>query len=282
MRIFRFENSDGVIDFAAEVEPGDFRRISGDLFGRYEVTSERAEIRTPLAPIAPSAIVGVGLNYRRHAEEAGARIPEYPVIFYKGTNSLQNPGAPIALPRHLRSDEVDYECELAVVIARACKNVRPEDALDFVLGYSCANDVSARDWQIKKGGSQWCRAKSFDTFTPLGPCIATTESVPDPQALTIRTVLNGETVQDWTTGDMIFSVAEIISFLSGSSTLLPGTVILTGTPHGVGMAAEPPRWLRPGDEVAIEIDSIGRLVNHVIEEQTDLAQTSWNSGTVES
>jgi 2-keto-4-pentenoate hydratase/2-oxohepta-3-ene-1,7-dioic acid hydratase in catechol pathway len=161
---------------------------------------------------------------------------------------------------------VDYECELAVVIGRACKNVSRENALEYVLGYTCANDVSARDWQIARGGGQWCRGKSFDTFSPLGPCIVTTDEIPNPNALGIRTLLNGEPVQDWNTNDMIFDVPEIISFMSGSSTLLPGTVILTGTPHGVGMAAKPPRWLREGDEVTIEIEGIGALTNPVIAE----------------
>jgi 2-keto-4-pentenoate hydratase/2-oxohepta-3-ene-1,7-dioic acid hydratase in catechol pathway len=177
---------------------------------------------------------------------------------------VQNPGDPILLPTHLASHEVDYECELAVVIGRACKNVKRAQALDYVLGLTCANDVSARDWQIKRGGGQWCRGKFFDTFCPLGPRLVTLDEVPGPNLLKIATHLNGETVQDWTTSDMIFDVPTLIEFLSGSTTLLPGTVILTGTPHGVGMAAKPtPRWLRPGDEVAIEIEGIGVLSNPV-------------------
>jgi 2-keto-4-pentenoate hydratase/2-oxohepta-3-ene-1,7-dioic acid hydratase in catechol pathway len=169
----------------------------------------------------------------------------------------------------MRSDEVDYECELAVVIGRPCKNVRREDALDYVLGYTCANDVSARDWQIKRGGGQWCRGKFFDTFAPLGPRLVTPDEIPDPNALKIATILNGERVQDWNTNDMIFGVPELIEFLSGSTTLVPGTVILTGTPHGVGMATKPePRWLRPGDSVSIEIEKIGTLTNHVVLEQS--------------
>jgi len=153
-----------------------------------------------------------------------------------------------------------------VVIGRACKNVRREEALDYVLGYTCANDVSARDWQIKWGGSQWCRGKTFDTFAPMGPCLVTPEEIPNPNALAIHTILNGETVQDWNTNDMIFDVPRIIEFLSGSTTLLPGTVILTGTPQGVGMARKPPLWLKPGDEVTVEIEGIGRLTNPVEEE----------------
>ena len=184
---------------------------------------------------------------------------------------MQNPGDPILIPTHLASKEVDYECELAVVIKKACKNVSRRDALRFVLGYTCANDVSARDWQKKKGGGQWSRGKSFDSFCPLGPCLVTADEIPDPSGLAIRTILNGETVQDCNTGDMIFDVPALIEFLSGSTTLLAGTVILTGTPHGVGMAATPPRWLAPGDTVSVEIDKIGMLTNPVQSEPRALA-----------
>jgi len=222
-----------------------------------------AEVAKRLAPVVPAAIIGIGLNYRRHAEESGAKVPEYPVVFAKTPNALQNPDDPIWIPTHLPSDQVDYECELAVVIGKACRNVPRERALDYVLGYTAANDVSARDWQMGKGGSQWSRGKSFDTFCPLGPCLVTRDDIPDPNALAIRTVLNGEVVQDWNTGDMIFDVPALIEFLSGSTTLVPGTVILTGTPHGVGMARTPPRWLRPGDVVTVEVEKIGALTNPV-------------------
>jgi len=208
----------------------------------------------------------IGLNYRRHAEETKGQIPEYPVLFFKGPNTVQNPGDPIVLPRHLRSDDVDYECELAVVIGKRCKNATRANALDYVLGYTCANDVSARDWQIRKGGGQWCRGKTFDTFAPLGPCLVTPDEIANPNALGIRTILNGEAVQDWNTNDMIFDVPALIEFLSGSTTLLPGTVILTGTPHGVGMARRPRLYLKPGDTVTVEIDGIGALTNPVVEE----------------
>jgi 2-keto-4-pentenoate hydratase/2-oxohepta-3-ene-1,7-dioic acid hydratase in catechol pathway len=162
---------------------------------------------------------------------------------------------------------VDYECELAVIIGKRAKNVSKADALSYVLGYACANDVSARDWQRDWGGSQWCRGKTFDTFCPLGPCIVTTDEIPDPNALQIKTIVNGETLQDWNTNDMIFDVPTLIEFLSGSTTLLPGTVILTGTPHGVGMARKPPRWLKEGDSVTIEIEKIGQLTNPVVNEK---------------
>jgi 2-keto-4-pentenoate hydratase/2-oxohepta-3-ene-1,7-dioic acid hydratase in catechol pathway len=185
----------------------------------------------------------------------------------KGINTLQNPGDPILIPQHLRSDEVDYECELAVVIGKAGKNIPRARALDHVLGYTCANDVSARDHQIRLGGGQWCRGKFFDTFAPLGPCLVTPASIPNPNTLKIATILNGQRVQDWTTGDMIFDVPTIIEYLSGSTTLVPGTVILTGTPQGVGMARKPPLWLKAGDTVSIEIEKIGTLTNPVENEK---------------
>jgi len=153
-----------------------------------------------------------------------------------------------------------------VVIGRAAKNVPKARALEYVLGYTCANDVSARDWQKEFGGSQWCRGKTFDTFAPLGPCLVTADEIPNPNALRIKTILNGQALQDWTTEDMIFDVRTLIEFLSGSTTLLPGTVILTGTPHGVGMARDPKVFLKPGDTCSIEIEKIGMLTNPVIDE----------------
>jgi 2-keto-4-pentenoate hydratase/2-oxohepta-3-ene-1,7-dioic acid hydratase in catechol pathway len=155
---------------------------------------------------------------------------------------------------------------LAVIIGRPCKNVARDVALDYVLGYTCANDVSARDWQIKWGGSQWCRGKTFDTFCPLGPCIVTTDELPDANNLRIQTILNGQVMQDWNTNDMIFDVPTLIEFLSGSTLLETGTVILTGTPHGVGFARKPPVYLQAGDTITIDIDKIGKLTNPVRQE----------------
>lgn len=222
--------------------------------------------RKLLAPIEPVAIFAIGLNYRQHAIETGATIPDFPVLFMKNIAAVQNPGDPIILPRHLRSDEVDYECELAVVIGERCRNASKADALRYVRGYTCANDVSARDWQKRRSGGQWCRAKSFDTFCPLGPVLVTPDEIPNPNALNIRTLVNGEVLQQSNTGDMIFDVPTLIEFLSGSTTLLPGTVILTGTPSGVGMARTPARWLQPGDVVTVEIEKIGALTNPVVAE----------------
>ena len=220
-----------------------------------------------LAPVVASNIFGVGLNYRSHALEMGRPPPEFPMIFVKTTNVVQDPGAPIQLPRSSNaSHEVDYEGELAVVIGRPAKNVRAADALDHVLGYTVANDVSARDWQFKWGGGQFCQGKGFDTFCPLGPVLVTPDEIPDPGVLGIRTWVNGELRQNSNTSDLIFDVPRLIAFLSASKTLLPGTVILTGTPGGVGAGLKPPRFLQPGDTVTIEVEGIGSLTNPVVAE----------------
>lgn len=267
MRLIRFDASDGTSAYGVLRNDGTVDRLAGDPFEEVEVAAEDVQVEKRLAPVDPPAILGIGLNYQRHAEESGIEVPEYPVLFTKTTNAVQHPDEPIELPRHLASTKVDYECELAVVIGAPCKNVSREEALDYVLGYTCANDVSARDWQLDRGGGQWSRGKSFDTFCPLGPELVTADEIDDPHDLGIRTEIDGEVLQDWTTGDMIFDIPELIRFLSGSTTLLPGTVILTGTPHGVGMARTPPRWLEPGEEVTVEIEDIGRLTNPVREER---------------
>jgi 2-keto-4-pentenoate hydratase/2-oxohepta-3-ene-1,7-dioic acid hydratase in catechol pathway len=265
MKIVRYLDGAGRAHYGKD-DGGRIRRIEGDIFGDHTITERTAEVERLLAPIEPRQLLCVGLNYRRHATETNAKIPDYPILFFKGVNAVQDPGAPIVIPGHLPSTEVDYECELAVVIGRACKNVSREQALDYVLGYTCANDVSARDWQIRNGGGQWCRGKTFDTFAPLGPCLVTRDEIPNPNTLKIATILNGERMQDESTSDMIFDVPRLIEFLSGSTTLVPGTVILTGTPSGVGMARKPPRWLKPGDVVTVEIEKIGQLTNPVAAE----------------
>jgi 2-keto-4-pentenoate hydratase/2-oxohepta-3-ene-1,7-dioic acid hydratase in catechol pathway len=264
MKLIRYRDAAGRAHYGSEQADGTVLRIEGDILAAHRVTAERAEVCQLLAPVVPTQILCIGLNYRQHAAETGARIPERPILFVKGINTLQHPGGPILIPQHLRSDEVDYECELAVVIGRAGKNIPRERAFDHVLGYTCANDVSARDHQLRLGGGQWCRGKFFDTFAPLGPRLVTPDEIPDPNALAISTTLNGERVQDSNTSDMIFDVPALIAYLSGSTTLVPGTVILTGTPQGVGMARKPaPRWLRPGDTVTVEIERIGALTNPV-------------------
>jgi 2-keto-4-pentenoate hydratase/2-oxohepta-3-ene-1,7-dioic acid hydratase in catechol pathway len=263
MKIIRYSDSSGQIHHAAQQADGSALVIEGCIFGSPKVTDRKADVAKLLAPVDPRAILCIGLNYKFHAEESGMAIPQHPVLFMKSPGAVQNPGDPILLPSVLKSDSVDYECELAVVIGKAARNVKKADALDYVLGYTCANDVSARDWQKNGGGGQWCRGKTFDTFCPLGPVLVTRDEIPNPNALGIKTILNGQAVQDWNTNDMIFDVPTLIEFLSADTTLLPGTVIITGTPQGVGMARKPPLWMKAGDTVTIEIEGIGSLTNPV-------------------
>jgi 2-keto-4-pentenoate hydratase/2-oxohepta-3-ene-1,7-dioic acid hydratase in catechol pathway len=221
---------------------------------------ERAAIRL-LAPVPrPGKLIAIGLNYRDHAAESNMPIPEKPVVFSKFTTSVIGPNEAVVLPP--TSKQVDYEAELAVVMGRRAKNVARERAFDFVLGYTIINDVSARDFQFADG--QWQRGKSCDTFAPMGVYIATTDEVPDPHKLPIRLRLNGNTMQDSNTDQLIFGVPDLVSFLSETITLEPGDVIATGTPPGVGFAQKPPVFLRDGDRMEIEIQGLGTLVNPVV------------------
>lgn len=265
-KIIRCQAPDGQIYHGIQQADGKVTRIDGDLFAAWSDSGEPLEVSQLLPPVVPTDLFCIGLNYREHAIEGNKPIPKHPVVFGKSAGAVQRPGGPIVLPRTLRSDKVDYEAELVVVIGRACRNATPETALDYVLGYTCGNDVSARDWQKMAGGGQWRRGKMFDTFAPLGPCLVTADDLPDPQTLSVKTILNGQVMQDGNTSDMIFPVAELITFLSGSTTLAAGTVIFTGTPAGVGFARQPPVWLRTGDEVTIQIEKIGKLTNPVVEE----------------
>jgi 2-keto-4-pentenoate hydratase/2-oxohepta-3-ene-1,7-dioic acid hydratase in catechol pathway len=263
MKIIRYREPCGEIRFAAETGGGNYARIRGDIFEAFEVTSEPAQVVRLLAPVVPPMIWCIGLNYRQHTAEVRMKLPDYPVVFAKGPNCLAGPGDPILIPTHARGVEIDYEAELVIVIGKACRNVARTDALAYVAGYTCGNDVGARDWQLKLGGGQWCRGKSFDSFAPLGPCLVTRDSLPDPGTLRIQTILNGKTMQDGNTRDMIFDVPALVAFLSESTTLLPGTVIMTGTPSGVGMGRTPPVWLKAGDEVSVIVEGIGTLTNPV-------------------
>jgi 2,4-diketo-3-deoxy-L-fuconate hydrolase len=220
-----------------------------------------ARIHAPIA--APEKVIGIGLNYEDHAAETGADIPEKPIVFAKYPNTVIGPGETITIPPI--TEQADYEAELAVIIGKTARNVPESEALDYVFGYTNANDVSSRDLQFSEGG-QWTRSKSIDTFCPLGPYIATADEVEDPQDLSVRCTLNGEVMQDGTTAKMIFSVAELVSFLSQGMTLVPGDVIVTGTPPGVGSARDPQVWLKDGDEVTIEIEGLGALTNPVATE----------------
>lgn len=220
-----------------------------------------AEITRFLPPVEPPNVIALGLNYREHARETGAALPPAPVIFIKATTALLGHGGTIRLPKEA-PDEVDYEAELVVVIGKAAKNVAPEAAAGHIFGYTCGNDVSARDCQIRID-KQWARGKSFDTFAPVGPWI---ETDLDPSALPVRSRVNGAVMQDSTTADLVFDVPAIVSYLSRQMTLLPGTLIMTGTPPGVGHVRRPPVFLRPGDTVEIEIEGIGALRNTVAAE----------------
>ena len=206
----------------------------------------------------PGKIICVGLNYSDHAEEQGAELPAAPLLFAKFPSSLIGPGDPIVIPPIVT--KCDYEAELGVVLGATVKDVSKENALEAVAGYVVANDVSARDLQFADG--QWTRGKSPDTFCPVGPLVPV-DDVPDPHALRIRAILNGETVQDSTTANLIFGIDEVISYVSQTSTLEAGDLILTGTPAGVGVFRKPPRLLGPGDEITIEIDGVGSLTNPV-------------------
>jgi 2-keto-4-pentenoate hydratase/2-oxohepta-3-ene-1,7-dioic acid hydratase in catechol pathway len=210
-------------------------------------------------PFQPRNIVCVGLNYRDHAEESNITPPTQPVLFAKWTSAAGGQGDPIVIPPD--TAEVDYEAELAVIIGKKCRGVSSAEALNYVAGYSCMNDVSARDFQ--RGDGQWVRAKSQDTFGPFGPYLVTREEIPDPQVLPIRCVLNDRVLQNSNTSKMIFSVRELIAFITRGITLNPGDIISTGTPHGVGFAQKPPVFLKPGDTVTVEIDGVGRLSNSV-------------------
>ncbi len=265
MRIARFLDPEKRVRFGTPLDAHTAAGLEGDLYRDLEPSGERLPVHKWLAPLVPVNIFCIGLNYRDHAAETGAPLPEHPVIFMKPTTSLAHPGDPILLPAScLKGPEVDYEAELGVVIGRTAKDVPVDSALGHVLGYTCANDVSARRWQKQGGGGQWVRGKGFDSFCPLGPVLVSADEIPDPQRLAIRCELNGRLMQEGNTAEMIFSVAELISRLSRDTTLLPGTLILTGTPAGVGFTRQPPVFLAPGDRVRVSIEGIGTLENRVV------------------
>jgi 2-keto-4-pentenoate hydratase/2-oxohepta-3-ene-1,7-dioic acid hydratase in catechol pathway len=221
-----------------------------------------------LAPIPrPEKIVCVGLNYADHAAETGMRPPSEPVLFSKFPSAVCADWQPIVLPRH--SQEVDYEAELVVVIGTGGRHLSPAEAHGHIAGYCCGNDISARDWQLRKPGGQWLMGKSFDTFAPLGPTLVTPDEIPDPGNLRIQLRLNGQVMQDSRTAQFLFAVDELISYISRVCTLSPGDLIFTGTPPGVGFARKPPVFLKPGDTVEVEIERIGTLRNPVVAESSD-------------
>jgi 5-carboxymethyl-2-hydroxymuconate isomerase len=266
LRVARIQ-VDGTAPVAAVERDGALHPLAHDIpdliaGGAGEAAGAPVEGAARLAPVVPGKVVAIGLNYLDHIRESGLDRPQRPLVFAKFPSSVIGGDAPIRLPLDV-TQRVDWEVELAVVIGELARNVAPEEALDHVFGYTVANDVSARDLQFADG--QWVRAKSLDTFCPVGPVLVTADEIADPQALRLVCRVNGEVVQDATTDLMVFGVAELISFCSHSFTLEPGDVLLTGTPWGCGEFMDPKRSLAPGDVVECEIEGIGVLRNPVVE-----------------
>jgi 2-keto-4-pentenoate hydratase/2-oxohepta-3-ene-1,7-dioic acid hydratase in catechol pathway len=236
-------------------------RVSQWIHGAKSVPLASLQLMAPVP--RPPKIICIGLNYRAHAAESGAKIPEVPTVFAKFPTAVNAHQRPIVLPKN--STQPDYEAELALVIGKGGRHIPVEKWRDHVFGYTCFNDVSARDFQ--RATSQWIMGKTFDTFAPFGPAIVTADEIPDPQALDITLTLNGEVMQNSSTRDMIFPVSTLIAHLSSVFTLEPGDIIATGTPPGVGFARKPPRWLRPGDVAVVKISGVGELINPVTAEQ---------------
>lgn len=221
--------------------------------------SNQVSLRAPVP--RPAKVICVGLNYRDHAAESGLPVPQEPVIFCKYPSAVIGPGDPIQLPPD--SAEVDYEAELVFVIGRRCRNIASEDAMGCVAGVTCGHDVSARDYQIRRGGGQWTIGKTWDTFAPMGPVLVTLDEGMDPHSLPIRCIVNGQVLQDSNTSQFIFDIPTVVAYLSRVMTLEPGDCVFTGTPPGVGFARKPPVFLKSGDVAEIQVDGIGTLKNPV-------------------
>ena len=247
-------------------ETDGLKRLLDFLFANRETLPESKLDEVKLAPAIarPSKIVCIGLNYALHAKEAGMEPPSEPVVFFKSTSAWSGPNDDVIIPR--KSEKSDWEVELAVVIGKKTKYVSKENALDYVAGYAVHNDLSERAWQIEMGG-QWVKGKSADTFAPFGPYMATTDEVEDPNNLNLWLRLNGEKIQDSTTSDFIFNVQHVIAYLSEFMTLLPGDVISTGTPAGVGLGFDPPVYLKDGDVMELGIDGLGAQKQTAVKEQ---------------
>jgi 2-keto-4-pentenoate hydratase/2-oxohepta-3-ene-1,7-dioic acid hydratase in catechol pathway len=264
MKICRCLTEDGQIHYGLHNSEtsGTMQVLEGDIFNSLKPTDKHLKIIAYLPPVAPPNIFALGLSYRKHADEIGTDVAPYPIVFIKANTSVTGHDTNILLPA-AGPDQVDYEGELAVIIGKAGKNIKTSEAMSHVLGYTCANDVSARDWQFEKQKGQWTRGKGFDTFCPLGPCLVTRDEIPNPNRLGIKTMINDLVVQDASTAGLLYDIATIVSDLSQSLTLLPGTVILTGTPEGVGFTRQPPLFLKEGDRVTVGIEGIGTLTNWV-------------------
>jgi len=263
-KIARVRTPEGLVCHGVVQDSDTIQIIDGNPFDEWEPTVKTLPLSDVklLAPVSPPNIIAIGRNYRGHVKETNASLPDHPAVFLKATTALNNPGDDIVLPK-AAPNEVDYECELVIIIGKTARHVCESEALDYVLGYTCGNDVSARDCQ-KRLDVQWARAKSFDTFAPMGPWFVTDI---DPDQVAICSRLNGQVMQSSNTGDLIFSCRYLISYLSQNFTLLPGTAIMTGTPAGVGFTRRPPVFLRPGDTVEVEIEGIGVLRNTVTAER---------------
>jgi len=272
VRFGRFEDSAGAIAYGIAHPDGSMTLAEGCPYaGTLKDTGRKADVKKLCAPIKPTGVICIGLNYKGHADELGLPYPKNPVVFWKPPSSEAGHMAKVVKPRI--TEKLDYEVELTIVIGKPCKDVTTEQALDYVLGYTVANDLSTRDWQKvpELAGSQWCRSKGFDGFSPLGPVVVTADEIPDPNSLQLRSFVNGQKRQDSNTNDLIFNIQEIISFLSCGSTIEPGTVIMTGTPAGVaeGKNVQPKPgmdWLKPGDKVVTEIEKIGALEIEIVED----------------
>ncbi len=239
-------------------------RAADEVSRRPSAIKHAADSMRLLAPVPdPNKIVCLGLNYRDHAAEGGVPVPKEPVLFSKFATALIGHGDSIVLPKV--SSEVDYEAELVFVVGKAGRNLTPEQALGHVAGYTIGHDVSARDWQLKKDGKQWLAGKTFDTFAPVGPHLVTADEVPNPQKLAIKLRLNGNTMQDSSTEQLIFGIGATLSYISQVVTIHPGDIIFTGTPPGVGFVRKPPVFLKPGDVVEVEIEGLGMLRNDVVQ-----------------
>lgn len=276
-RLVRFVAADGKTYFGDAILPSgssDSRRsekaykIVGDVFSDHTITDEVLTIEKLLSPLESDQIKTVrmiGMNYRRHAEEIGLALPQWPCLFYKPSSAISSAVEDIVVPKvaQIEGNAIDYEAELVVVIGKRGKDIAEADALDYVLGYTAGNDLSQRTWQIERGSTQFSLGKMFDTWAPIGPALVSPRAIRDPNNLKIGSKINGEVRQGSTTNDAIFSVKKLISFLSQGTTLQPGDLIFTGTPEGVGAGFKPAKWLKDGDLVEVGIECIGTLQNKV-------------------
>ena len=261
MKYLRFIDGKGVSRNGILKQDDMIQIIQGEILGEHELSDEACridDVQQYLPPVTPPNIIAIGRNYSEHAKELDSEVPDKPLMFLKATSSIVGHQQPIKLPKPA-PNEVDYEAELVVVIGKTTKCVSPHKAADYIFGYTCGNDVTARDCQ-KRIDKQWARAKSFDTFAPVGPVI---ETDLDPANVRVRSILNGQVMQDDTTDKLIFPVYDLISYLSQNFTLGVGTLIFTGTPSGVGAGRKPPVFLKPSDSITIEVEGVGTLENHV-------------------